>query len=633
MNAKRWLLLGVLIAAVAAFFAFDLGQNVLGRVLPGTARADRGAVCRAPARGAAGLLRRCTSTIAALSIPGAAALTLVGGALFGVVLGTVLVSFASAIGATLAFLVARTLLGDWVQQRFADRLQQVNEGVERDGALYLCDAAADRRVSVLAREPADGAHETARLDVLLGEPARHAARHAGLRVRRQQARRVSHHGGPHRRAHAARDISADRALDRAAAEVAAGVCTLGGRPPSPVRLQHGRDRRGQCRAGLGLHRRGDACAGRAGRGKQDGRRLSEHRLRAVQGADPSPRACSPTSRARATSASASAHIQSILPRRWSACSGSSAPSNRMIRSSATRRSASTASQGRARITSPWTVEVTTATGPRALTTRSIVIAAGARPAVPPIPGLAEVGLPHLRHGVGSARAAAAPGGARRRADRLRAGAGVRPPRRRGDAGRDAAANPDARGRRSERPGARQLRGRWRACARRSRAESSCRRRRRKGPDRRPRRPRGAHRLRPGAGRSRSRRRTPRATDSRSSASGPPDNARWRPMPRCRRSIRTSRPAAMSPARTSSRTRPRTRRGTRRSTRCSVTYAASRPTIASYPGRPSPTPRSRESGSTSRRRVRRTFRTRRRSTASTTSIARSPRAPRAASSRC
>ncbi len=98
-------------------------------------------------------------TIAALSIPGAAALTLVGGALFGVVLGTVLVSFASAIGATLAFLVARTLLGDWVQQRFADRLQQVNEGIERDGALYLATAAADRRVSVLAREPADGTDE------------------------------------------------------------------------------------------------------------------------------------------------------------------------------------------------------------------------------------------------------------------------------------------------------------------------------------------------------------------------------------------------------------------------------------------------------------------------------------------
>jgi pyruvate/2-oxoglutarate dehydrogenase complex dihydrolipoamide dehydrogenase (E3) component/uncharacterized membrane protein YdjX (TVP38/TMEM64 family) len=73
----------------------------------------------------------------ALSLPGAALLTLLGGALFGVVTGVVVVSFASAIGATLAFLGSRFLLRDWVLARFGDRLKAINEGVEKDGAFYL----------------------------------------------------------------------------------------------------------------------------------------------------------------------------------------------------------------------------------------------------------------------------------------------------------------------------------------------------------------------------------------------------------------------------------------------------------------------------------------------------------------
>ena len=75
--------------------------------------------------------------VTALSIPGAAAMTLVAGALFGLGTGTLLVSFASSIGATLAFLVARFLLRDVVQRRFGRRLAAVNRGVERDGAYYL----------------------------------------------------------------------------------------------------------------------------------------------------------------------------------------------------------------------------------------------------------------------------------------------------------------------------------------------------------------------------------------------------------------------------------------------------------------------------------------------------------------
>ncbi|MCP1113522.1 TVP38/TMEM64 family protein [Enterobacter bugandensis] len=75
--------------------------------------------------------------VSALSIPGAAALTLLGGVLFTLWEGTVLVSFASTLGATLAMLASRYLLRDWVQRRFARQMTTVNAGMARDGAGYL----------------------------------------------------------------------------------------------------------------------------------------------------------------------------------------------------------------------------------------------------------------------------------------------------------------------------------------------------------------------------------------------------------------------------------------------------------------------------------------------------------------
>jgi pyruvate/2-oxoglutarate dehydrogenase complex dihydrolipoamide dehydrogenase (E3) component/uncharacterized membrane protein YdjX (TVP38/TMEM64 family) len=72
-----------------------------------------------------------------LSLPGATLLTIAAGAIFGLLWGTVLVSFASSIGATIAFLVSRFLLRDWVQSRFGDRLRAINEGMAKDGAFYL----------------------------------------------------------------------------------------------------------------------------------------------------------------------------------------------------------------------------------------------------------------------------------------------------------------------------------------------------------------------------------------------------------------------------------------------------------------------------------------------------------------
>jgi len=75
--------------------------------------------------------------VTALSLPGAAVLTLAGGGLFGLMVGTIAVSFASTIGATLACLVSRFLLREWVQSKFGDRLATINSGIEKEGAFYL----------------------------------------------------------------------------------------------------------------------------------------------------------------------------------------------------------------------------------------------------------------------------------------------------------------------------------------------------------------------------------------------------------------------------------------------------------------------------------------------------------------
>ena len=75
--------------------------------------------------------------VTGLSLPGAAVLTLAGGAIFGLFWGLLLVSFASSLGATLAFLASRFLLHDWVQKRFGERMRAINAGIAREGGFYL----------------------------------------------------------------------------------------------------------------------------------------------------------------------------------------------------------------------------------------------------------------------------------------------------------------------------------------------------------------------------------------------------------------------------------------------------------------------------------------------------------------
>ena len=133
---KRWLALGLLVAAVVLFFAFDLGQYLNLEAIKARQAQLEGWRAAQPLQ-AALIFFGASVLVTALSLPGATVMTLAGGAVFGLWWGTLLISFASSIGATLAFLASRWLLGSWVQQRFAQRLQTFNEGMERDGAFYL----------------------------------------------------------------------------------------------------------------------------------------------------------------------------------------------------------------------------------------------------------------------------------------------------------------------------------------------------------------------------------------------------------------------------------------------------------------------------------------------------------------
>ena len=133
---KKAILVLVLIGAIAAYFVFDLGQ-ILSLENFKASQADIVAAKDAnPVLYMSGFFILYVA-VTGLSIPGAAIMSLVAGALFGVVVGTIIVSFASTIGATLAFLSARFVLRDWVQGKFGERLRAIDDGLEKDGAFYL----------------------------------------------------------------------------------------------------------------------------------------------------------------------------------------------------------------------------------------------------------------------------------------------------------------------------------------------------------------------------------------------------------------------------------------------------------------------------------------------------------------
>ena len=135
-TAKRWGLLIGVVLAVAAFFAFGLSRYLSLEFIKsqqGQLEAWRAANPLVAALTFFGIY----VAVTALSLPGATILTLAAGAIFGLAWGSLIASFAASIGATLAFLISRVVLRDWVQARFAQRLAAINDGLRKDGAFYL----------------------------------------------------------------------------------------------------------------------------------------------------------------------------------------------------------------------------------------------------------------------------------------------------------------------------------------------------------------------------------------------------------------------------------------------------------------------------------------------------------------
>ena len=133
---KKLLLIVIAAAAIGAFFHFNLHQLLTLDGLKGSMDQFDQYKAQSPLLVIGGFFLLYV-VVTALSLPGAAILTLAAGALFGLVEGLLVASFASTVGATLAFLVSRYLLRDTIKQRFPERLDAIDAGVEKEGGFYL----------------------------------------------------------------------------------------------------------------------------------------------------------------------------------------------------------------------------------------------------------------------------------------------------------------------------------------------------------------------------------------------------------------------------------------------------------------------------------------------------------------
>lgn len=134
--ANKLIILGLIIAAILAFWLLDLGQYFSLDYIKSSQARFQQYYAQHPSLMLGGYFVVYV-LVTAFSLPGAAVMTLLGGALFGFWWTLLVVSFASSIGATIACFFARFVLGRWVQNKFGDKLGPINRGVEREGAFYL----------------------------------------------------------------------------------------------------------------------------------------------------------------------------------------------------------------------------------------------------------------------------------------------------------------------------------------------------------------------------------------------------------------------------------------------------------------------------------------------------------------
>jgi uncharacterized membrane protein YdjX (TVP38/TMEM64 family) len=136
MNKKKIALVSLFIALIALFLSFDIAQYLDLAYVKSQQEAINHYYAQSPVR--TGLIFFISYIlITGISLPGAGILTLAAGAIFGIVWGTILVSFGSVFGATMAFLIARYLFHDYVQTKFKKYLEPINHGIRKEGDLYL----------------------------------------------------------------------------------------------------------------------------------------------------------------------------------------------------------------------------------------------------------------------------------------------------------------------------------------------------------------------------------------------------------------------------------------------------------------------------------------------------------------
>jgi len=396
-RSKRLLWVGVgvvVLAVVLGYWHFGLGALLTLENL----KASRDALVGAyQARPLATVLAFFAVYVAAtaVSIPGAVVLTLAAGAMFGLWVGLVVVSFASSLGALLAFLASRYLLRDAVQSRFGKSLAPMNEGIARDGTFYLLTL---RLVPVFPFWL---------INLLMGLTPIGAARFYVVSQIGMLAGTIVY-------VNAGSELAAIEAPGDVLSPALLGSFVLLGVFPLLARWFVGVLRRRRVYARWPKPRRFDRNLVVIGAGA--GGLVSSYIAAAVKarvtlveghrmGGDCLNFGCVP-SKALIRSAKMAHELRTAgelgmrnpagevdfaaVMRRVQAVVRAIEPHDSVERYTEL---GVEVLQGRARITGPWTVEVTLVDGTRrTLTTRSIVVAAGASPTVPPIPGLAEVGF-------------------------------------------------------------------------------------------------------------------------------------------------------------------------------------------------------------------------------------------------
>ncbi len=392
MNTRKLLLLLTLALLVSAFFVFDLGRFFSLDYFKSQQAAMEAYRLAHPAL-TAGIFFAIYVAVTGLSLPGAAIMTLAAGAIFGLLWGTVIVSFASTLGATLAFLTARFVLRDWVQGKFGDRLKAINAGMEREGGFYLFTLRLIpifpffvinlvmgltpirtwtfywvSQVGMLAGTLVyvNAGTQLARIDSLKGVLSPELlVSFVLLGIFPLIAKKIVAWAKA-RRVYA--KWSVPKRFDRNLVVIGAGSAGLvtayiAAAVKAKVTL-------------IEKHRMGGDCLNtgcvpskaliRSAKLLSHIRRAPEFGIRQAE--------------AEFDFADVMERVQRVVRE--------VEPHDSVARYTGL---GVDVIEGTAKITSPWTVDVTTAEGTRTLTTRNIVIAAGARPFVPPIPGLTEVG--------------------------------------------------------------------------------------------------------------------------------------------------------------------------------------------------------------------------------------------------